>query len=106
MRGESEGEVRARERGCYLRAAARVFQKRVREWGCYFVFILGVLTELNRFGSIYSVFDLQNRLRTELGFFFNFMIGLIGFFYRFGFLGYFFSGFLGLIGYSVRFAHP
>jgi hypothetical protein len=54
-----------------------------------------------RFGSVFPVPGLKNRNRTEPVGFFKILIGLIGFFFRFGFFGYFFSGFLGLIGFSV-----
>ena len=54
-----------------------------------------------RFGSVFPVPGLKNRNRTEPVGFFKILIGLIGFFLRFGFFGYFFSGFLGLIGFSV-----
>jgi hypothetical protein len=52
-----------------------------------------------RFGSVFPVPDLKNR--TEPVGFFKILIGVIGFFSRFGFFGYLFSGFLGLIGFSV-----
>jgi hypothetical protein len=53
------------------------------------------------FGSVFPVPGLKNRNRTKPVGFFKILIGLIGFFFRFGFFGYFFSGFLGLIGFSV-----
>jgi hypothetical protein len=56
---------------------------------------------LVRFGSVFLVPGLKNQNRTEPVGFFKILIGLIGFFLRFGFFGYFFSGFLGLIGFSV-----
>jgi hypothetical protein len=46
-----------------------------------------------------SFFCLKNR--TEPAGFFKNLIGLIGFFLRFGFFDYFFSSFLGLIGFPV-----
>jgi len=39
-------------------------------------------------------------------FFFKILIGLISFFFMFGFFGYFFSGFLGLISFSVFLLTP
>jgi len=54
-----------------------------------------------RFGLVFPVPGLKNRNRTEPVGFFKILIGLIGFFLRFGFFGYFFSGFLGLIVFSV-----
>jgi len=44
--------------------------------------------------------------KTEPAGFFKNLIGLIGFFFRFGFFGYFFSGFLGLIGFPVFLLTP
>jgi len=43
-----------------------------------------------RFGSVFPVPGLKNRNRTEPVGFFKILIGLIGFFLRFGFFGYFF----------------
>ena len=54
-----------------------------------------------RFGSVFPVPGLKNRNGTEPVRFFKILIGLIGFFLRFGFFGYFFFGFLGLIGFLV-----
>jgi hypothetical protein len=53
------------------------------------------LVEPGRFGSVQSVSDFENQNRTEPEIFCDLLIGLIGFFLRFGFFGYFFSGFLG-----------
>ena len=96
--GEARGQRRERRaaRGRERRAARVVTEK----WDKLCIYI----NVLNRTGSVrlgQSVFSVQNRNRTEPDFFSIFLIGLIGFFFRFGFLGYFFSGFLGLIGYSV-----
>jgi hypothetical protein len=46
------------------------------------------------------------KTETEPAGFFKNLIGLIGFFFRFGFFGYFFSGFLGLIGFPVFLLTP
>jgi hypothetical protein len=46
------------------------------------------------------------KTETEPAGFFKKLIGLIGFFFRFGFFGYFFSGFLSLIGFLVFLLTP
>jgi hypothetical protein len=58
-----------------------------------FFFQEPTLVEPGRFGSVQSVLDFKNRNRTEPEIFCDFLIGLIGFFLRFGFFGYFFSVF-------------
>jgi hypothetical protein len=50
---------------------------------------LGFLSVSVRFGSVFSVFV----YKTEPAGFFKNLIGLIGFFFRFGFFGYFFPVF-------------
>jgi len=45
------------------------------------------------FGSVFPVPGLKNRNRTEPVGFFKILIGLIGFFFRFGFFGFFFPVF-------------
>jgi len=85
---------------CSRRGSARV--KNLE--GAFIVFFLK--TEPVRFGSVFSVSGLSNRNRTEPVGFLKILIGLIGFFLRFGFFGYFFSGFLGLIGFSVFLLTP
>jgi hypothetical protein len=89
------GRLRCRRRG-----SARV--KNLE--GAFIVFFFK--TEPVRFGSVFSVSGLSNRNRTEPVGFLKILIGLIGFFLRFGFFGYFFSGFLGLIGFSVFLLTP
>jgi hypothetical protein len=59
------------------------------------------LVEPGRFGSVQSVLDFKNRNRTEPEIFCDFLIGLIGFFLRFGFFGYFFFGFFGFLSFPV-----
>jgi hypothetical protein len=51
-----------------------------------FFFSRDNLVEPGRFGSVQSVSDFENRNRTEPEIFCDFLIGLIGFFLRFGFL--------------------
>jgi hypothetical protein len=58
----------------------------------FFLFILGFflnagMVEPVWFGSVQSVSDFGNRNRTEPGFFLTILIGLIGFFFPFGFFG-------------------
>jgi hypothetical protein len=93
--GGGGGRVRCRRRG-----SARV--KNLE--GAFIIFFFK--TELVRFGSVFSVSGLSNRNRTEPVGFLKILIGLIGFFLRFGFFGYFFPGFLSLIGFSVFLLTP
>jgi hypothetical protein len=64
------------------------------------------ISKPNRFGSVRVVRFKHYKTgnRTEPDIFLNILIGLIGFYFRFGFFGYFFSSFLGLIGFSVFFS--
>ena len=58
------------------------------------------------FGSVRFFRFFGYKTETEPAGFFKNLIGLIGFFFRFGFFGYFFSGFLGLIGFPVFLLTP
>ena len=56
------------------------------------------ISKSNRFGSVRVVrfkhYKTGNRIEPNI--FLNILIGLIGFYFRFGFFGYFFPGFIGL----------
>jgi hypothetical protein len=69
---------------------------------CFFI------SKPNRFGSVRVVRFKHYKTgnRTEPDIFLNILIGLIGFYFRFGFFGYFFSSFLDLIGISVFLLTP
>ena len=56
------------------------------------------------FGSVRFFWFFAYKTGTEPAGFFKNLIGLIGFFFRFGFFGYFFFSFLGLIGFPVFFS--
>jgi hypothetical protein len=58
------------------------------------------------FGSVRFFWFFAYKTGTEPAGFFKNLIGLIGFFFRFGFFGYFFSGFLDLIGFLVFLLTP
>jgi len=80
------------------------------EWECLglgliFFFVFIVPLKPNWFGSVgvLPVSGFGNRNRTEPKIFTKKIIGLIGFFFRFGFFGYFF---LGLLGFSVFLLTP
>ena len=64
---------------------------------CFFI------SKPNRFGSVRVVRFKHYKTgnRTESDIFLNILIGLIDFYFRFGFFGYFFSSFLDLIGILV-----
>jgi len=53
------------------------------------------------FGSVRFFRFFAYKTETKPAVFFKNLIGLIGFFFRFGFFIYFFSGFLGLIGFPI-----
>jgi hypothetical protein len=95
--------VRMRERLQGV-AGVRVSRSRVK----FFFFIFIVPLKPNRFGSVgvLPVSGFGNRNRTEQKIFTKKIIGLIGFFFRFGFFCYFFLGFLGLLGFSVFLLTP
>jgi hypothetical protein len=59
-----------------------------------------------RFGSVRFFRFFVYKTETEPAGFFKNLIGLVGFFFRFGFFGCFFSGFLGLIGFLVFLLTP
>jgi hypothetical protein len=59
-----------------------------------------------RFGSVRFFWFFVYKTETEPAGFFKNLIGLVGFFFRFGFFGCFFSGFLGLIGFLVFLLTP
>ena len=89
-RGES-GRCREQTKGRGQLSLECYFRFRVTKKTCYLYFFFLMLAWLNRFGSVQSVSDFENRNRTELKIFCDFLIGLIDFFPRFGFFGYFFS---------------
>jgi hypothetical protein len=66
-------------------------------------FFSGFLSVSVRFGSVWFF---VYKTETEPAGFFKNLIGLVGFFFRFGFFGCFFSGFLGLIGFLVFLLTP
>jgi len=61
---------------------------------------------LFRFGSVRFFQFFVYKTETEPAGFFKNLIGLVGFFFRFGFFGCFFSGFLGLIDFLVFLLTP
>ena len=102
------------ETGSNRPVSVRVFREKTgsNRFGSVFP----VLARFFRFGSVFFRFFGFGSVRffrifgykteTEPAGFFKNLIGLIGFFFRFGFFGYFFSGFLGLIGFPVFLLTP
>ena len=111
-REQGEGRLRMlkfrvrRKYGIYtcFRGRGRLREQPARLMGRKRFFI----SKPNQFGSVRVVRFKHYKTgnRTEPDIFLNILIGLIGFYFRFGFFGYFFSDFLGLIGFSVFLLTP